>query len=332
MTDLNLPDPLICTDGTAVKSAQDWSYKRRPELLDLFSEHMFGKMPEDPGPIHVDVIDKDIAMEGRATRKMIQFTFWGNFGTFKFKMALFTPNRIKDRCPVFLLLNSEDWNIIDPDRNIRSEEWPVEMVIDRGYAIAAIRFQDVSPDISPALNSNINQYKQGLINAVYGKSPLPKNGFRSIASWAWAGSRAIDYLENDINIDRSKIAIIGHSRGGKTALWCGANDPRIALTISNQSGCSGAALSRRKKGELLKDINIRFPHWFCENYHSYNGKEDDLPFDQHELVALLAPRLVYIGSSIEDEWDLGLQASCRTCVLKINQAALAVVYNSSLVT
>jgi hypothetical protein len=166
-------------------------------------------------------------------------------------------------------------------------------VIRRGYALAILDRTQIALD-------DESKYRDGVINAFHGKDPLPADGGRAIAAWAWAGSRVLDYLLTDPAIDRHRIGVAGHSRMGKTALWAAAADDRFAIVLANNSGCGGAALARRNYGETVALLNKVRPHWFCENHHAFNGRESDMPFDQHMLIALVAPRFVYVTSADED--------------------------------
>ena len=234
------------------------------------------------------------AMQGKATQKEVQITVWKVGKPVKINLLYFIPNQKPRPAPLFLFINNRDKKNTDPARAEKSEFWPAEVLIDSGYAIAAFHVSDLAPD-------NKDTYMNGALQLYPDQMRVP-NGMKAIGSWAWGASRAFDYLEQDPDIDPKRIFVVGHSRGGKAALWAGANDKRFAIVFSNCSGNSGAALSNRKFGETIKAINTSFPHWFADNYKKYNDNEAALPVDQHMLIALIAPRPVYTTNATKDLW------------------------------
>lgn len=318
-----LPDPLVMNDGSPVDTPEKWIEKRRPELMKLFQEHVYGITPTQPVEMTAEVLRTKLdALGGKATAQEIRITLTLNDRSVAMDMILYTPNRAKEPVPVFLALNflgnhtiSDDpwislcrsWirptpgvvdhQATDAARGDSSSRWPLEKIIDRGYALATINYGDIDPDFDDGFQNGVHPlfYDEGQT------APKPDQ-WGSIGAWAWGLSRALDYLETNPAIDAKKTAVLGHSRLGKTSLWAGAQDPRFAIVISNDSGCGGAALSRRAFGETVKRINDSFPHWFCDNFTQYNEREDQLPIDQHELIALIAPRPVYVASAEEDLW------------------------------
>ena len=290
-----LPPLMKDDDGRTITTTAQWAEKRA-KLLDLFRNELYGYSPERPKDEWFEIakIDRQ-AMGGAATLKLVNIHLGAQPEAPVIHLNLFIPNNRTKPAPAFLLICNRDRENIDPTRKIKSDFWPAEQIVARGYAAASFFNGDVAPDKYDGFTTGIHAYLQNPAARKF-------NSWGTIAAWAWGGSRVMDYFETDPDIDEKHCAVTGHSRGGKTALWCGAQDERWALTISNCSGCSGAAIARRRFGESLKVIQNAFKHWFCGNYRKYIDREDDLPFDQHELVALVAPRAVYVTSADEDLW------------------------------
>jgi len=325
-----LPDTLKANDGTVVTDAETWRNSRRGEVLAMFESEMFGKTPEAAqarkGKLkYVHQSEKKDALGGKATRSEVRILFSDKEDGPFLDLLIYVPNKATGPVPAFLGLNfngnqtvtiepdiriSESWinNEIrsrrpaddeakEKSRGSTKSRWPVEMIIDRGYALVVGYYFDIDPD-----------YDDGFQNGVHplfyrdGQTRPDADEWAAIGAWAWGLSRALDYLETNKTIDAKRVAVFGHSRLGKTSLWAGAQDERFAMVISNNSGCGGAAISRRAFGETIGRINTAFPHWFCANYKKYNEKEGAAPFDQHDLIALIAPRPVYIASAVKDEW------------------------------
>jgi hypothetical protein len=320
-----LPDPLVTASGKRVKTAEEWTKIRRPEILKLFEEYMYGRSAGRPQKTSFEItsIEKK-ALGGKAIRKQLTGTFTGANGkTASMDILVYLPAGAGKPVPALLGLNFGGNQAISTDpgititkswvanrngvsdhraneslRGIEASRWPVEHIIERGYGVATVYCGDIDPDYDDGFQNGIQPlfYKPG-------QEKPAENEWGTVGAWAWGLSRALDYLETDRDVDAKHIAVIGHSRLGKAALWAGAQDQRFAMVISNESGEGGAALSRRDFGETIKRINTSFPHWFAANYKNYNDRAPELPFDQHELIALIAPRPVYVASAQEDLWS-----------------------------
>ena len=295
--DYSLPPLLEAVDGTPIRSRDAWLANRKA-LLNLFREHVYGFRPGPPEAMEVTLLERDPeAMEGAVTLKRIRLTCLQDGEAVAFNVVVFVPNDREGPVPLFLLLNNRAPEMADPSRRQKSPFWPAEAVLERGYGIAALQNEAVAPDDAAAFRKGILSLFQKATDA---RSPSDAG---AIAAWGWGASRVMDYFELDPDVDASRVALLGHSRGGKAALWAGAEDERFSFVISNNSGCGGAALHRRQYGETLAWINAAFPHWFCLNFHQFGGeKVSELPVDQHQLLALIAPRALYVASADEDLW------------------------------
>lgn len=209
----------------------------------------------------------------------------------------FSGNHTVLDAPSIVLPNSwmrkkADHQASEEDRGAAAKRWAIGEILDAEFGLVTLYYGDIDPD-----------FDDGFQNGVHEKLGVPSDSeAASIATWAWGLSRVVDALESVDAVDAKRIAVIGHSRLGKTSLWAGASDERIALVISNNSGCGGAALSRRRIGETVGKINDSFPHWFCGNFKKYGRNEEEMPFDSHILLAMIAPRPLYVASAQEDRW------------------------------
>ena len=323
-----LPALLVSSDGDSVTTPEQWT-KRRTELLSLFKEHMYGRVPGtldtllfEPGSEASEVLD------GLATRQEVTVYFTADKQGPSMSILMYLPAQATQPVPLFLGLNfygnhsiqsdpaitlssrwmpeNDEYGIVDhqateASRGVRAYRWPVARILERGYGLATIYCGDLDPDKG---RKEPTDFQDGVHPLFYedGQTQPRSDEWGTIGAWAWGLQRAVDYLETDERVNANQLIVIGHSRLGKAALWAGAQDERFAMVISNNSGCGGAALSRRQFGETVSIINNAFPHWFNDHFPQYNNRVDQLPVDQHMLIASVAPRPVYVASAEEDQW------------------------------
>lgn len=291
-----LPDPLVFNNGRQVRNDRQWMKKRRGEILEIFSEEMYGHIPGRPEGMHFSIVSEETVYDGVGVRKIVRIFLDGTDAHW-FDVMIHLPKNAEGPVPVFAGLNFNGNEATLDERAGR--RWPYELILKAGYGVATAWRDSVEPDGKETKVREVgNVCRDGGVRSWYNEG----GDWGAISAWAWGLSRILDYLETDSSVDASKVAVIGHSRLGKAALWAGANDTRFAMVISNDSGCCGAAISRRTFGETFSVIDTKFPHWFTREFDKYKDKEDTFPADQHWLAALAAPRPLYIASATEDLW------------------------------
>jgi hypothetical protein len=299
-----LPDPLVTVEGKKVTSVEEWNNTRRPQIMSLLATNIYGRVPIPESPIKSDfqevAVDKDF-FDGRCTRKVVKAVFSNDRGSVEMNIAVFLPNGFDKPVPILLRMGFDQvsGDKIEVD-NIQSygrlgNGTPLIDFLDKGFGVVCIRGGDIIKDEVSFSNSIQKLFYSGT------QSLTRADEWGVIAGISWQFSRTMDYLETLPEIDKDKVAIVGFSKLGKSTLWAGAQDTRFAMVLSQNSGAAGAALWRRNFGENLNYIT-RFPRWLCGNAKKYVGSENDLPIDQHMLLACIAPRPLYVVSGINDLW------------------------------
>jgi hypothetical protein len=323
VTAYTLPDPLQGADGNPVTDPQQWLHQQRAAMLKLFANNVYGSMPDKPGNMKFKIISVDsFVLGGSAIRKQVTIFFTNTASAPSMDLLIYLPTAAKGPVPVFIGLNFYGNQTIHADSGIRlsarwvmndeqsglvnnrateasrgkdAGKWAVEEIIKRGYGLATAYYGDLEPD-------NPDGWKTGIRTTMKTELSINENEWGAIGAWAWGLSRIMDWLETDAGVDAKKVIITGHSRLGKACLWAAANDERFAIVVSNNSGEGGAALSKRWFGETIEKINTSFPHWFAPAFKQYNKHPEKLPVDQHILLALMAPRPLYVASAADDWW------------------------------
>lgn len=292
----SLPDPLVMANGQRVKNAAEWRNQRRPEIVRAYQTEIYGRIPANTPKVTWEVTETNpAAKENAAVMRRIV----GHMGTQAVPMMVYTPAKAARPVPLILLINFGGGPPVEgrPANNTQFADPPVASeILARGWGYAMVGYQDIQPD-------RLNTLDQGVIGQTLAAGQQPKpDEWGTISAWAWGLSRIIDYFETDKTIDAKKIAVFGHSRLGKTALWASALDERIAAVYASCSGEMGAALARRDWGETVDDMTQNFPYWFAGNFQKFTGHWNDMPVDAHMLIALSAPRPVFVTGGTADQW------------------------------
>lgn len=317
-----LPDPFTFNNGEKVKLVKEWE-SRRKEILETMTHEMYGVMPGKPKDIRFEVFDHDPkALGGKATRKQVTVHIREKGKEVKFDLLIYIPNQAKHPVPAIIGLNfvgnqavhtdpgiklttawvensrmfpcAVDGKATDACRGVNASQWAVDSILSRGYALVTLYRGEIASDRKE------HAFQTG-VHPLYPELQQRDDNFSTMAAWAWALSRGMDYLETDRAIDAKRAAVFGFSRLGKAALWAGATDRRFAAVLSNESGAGGGKQFRRGVGENISRLCTVFPHWYARSLCRYKDQDTMLPFDQHFVLALIAPRPVYLATAEGDK-------------------------------
>ncbi|WAC12822.1 glucuronyl esterase domain-containing protein [Dyadobacter pollutisoli] len=316
-----LPDPLLFNNGQKVKSVKQWP-ARRKEILEIMTTQMYGTSPGRPKNMRFEVFDNDPkALGGKATRKQVTVHIKEKDKEAQFDLLIYIPNKAKHPVPAIIGINfignqaiiadpgvklttawvenskmfpcGENGKATETCRGVNASQWAVDSILDRGYALVTMYREEIASDRKETM------FQTG-VHTLYPELQNREDNFSTMAAWAWALSRGMDYIETDKDIDAKRVAVFGFSRLGKAAFWAGATDQRFAMVLSNESGAGGGKQFRRGIGENITRLCTVFPHWYAKSLRKYMDKDSELPFDQHFVMALIAPRPVYLATAEED--------------------------------
>jgi hypothetical protein len=292
-----LPDPLVLANGERVTTPDVWMKKRRPEILKFYRTEIYGRIPENAPKVTWELTETDPkARDGAAVMQRVVGRMGEKPGGPKMTLTVYTPAKAEQPVPVLLSISFGFPAGKGPPKAGAFD--PIAEVLGRGWAYATVAYGDIQPD-------RADRWTEGIIGLTLKedqKRPAPDE-WGTISAWAWGVSRCIDFFESDKSFNAKRVAITGASRLGKTVLWAGAQDERVAAVFSVVPGEMGASLIRRDWGETLDDMAENFPWQFSGNFQKWVGKWNDLPVDQHMLIALCAPRPVYVNGGLTDQWS-----------------------------
>ncbi|OJU10695.1 MAG: hypothetical protein BGN86_00880, partial [Caulobacterales bacterium 68-7] len=328
-----VPDPLVFANGAAVRSKADFEQRRRPEILNLFAENVYGRTPKGRMPLKVIEVRQELALNGLAFRKQITLAV-GPKGERTWRLLLYIPANAKGPVPTIVGLNFAGNHTVDADPGIdlnpvwvrdpaapnpmpagqtarqvlqpataatrgrAAANWQVAMLMKRGYGFATIYAGDIEPDFDGGVAHGIRPLFQHTAQTLDAA-----DAWGAMGAWAWGMSRVADVVSDDRSVDSRRLIAFGFSRFGKAALWAAAQDKRFALVLANETGKGGASLVKHPGGETLDHVIEAFPYWNSTNLKRFYGRVNDLPVDGHLLLALITPRPLYVGSADKDPYS-----------------------------